>query len=116
MPFLLIPSYVLEIPGKIDAMSAACLLSILGASNTFGRVLCGILGSKKWVDALLVNNLALLIAGGLTTAIPFCSSYAVLSMFAVGFGICVCKLYISDKDRLFHKFLICNFPLCQNVL
>ena len=98
MPFLLIPSYVLEIPGKIDAMSAACLLSILGASNTFGRVLCGILGSKKWVDALLVNNLALLIAGGLTTAIPFCSSYAVLSMFAVGFGICVCKLYIRQRS------------------
>lgn len=91
VPFLLMPSYVLTIPEDISGMSAALLLSILGASNTFGRILCGILGSKKWVDALLVNNLALLIAGGATMAIPFCGSYAVLSMFAVGFGICVCE-------------------------
>lgn len=72
-----------------DGMSAAYLLTALGLSNTFGRVLSGLLGTKKWVDSLVVNSLALLIAGAVTMLLPYAHSYFLLTLFAVVFGLCV---------------------------
>lgn len=77
--------------GDYDPLYAALLLSILGVSNTVGRIISGYIGTKSWVDSLVINNIALLLAGGVTMALPFCDTFSLHSLFAVVFGICVGK-------------------------
>lgn len=80
--------YASDTPGVSD-LHAAYLLSILGVSNTIGRVIAGNIGTKPWVDSLVMNNIALVIAGGMTVALPFCESFLLQALFAVVFGVCV---------------------------
>lgn len=92
VPFLLLPLYAIEVAEDDSSeMAAAFLLTILGISNTCGRVISGVLGTRKWVDSLILNNLALLIAGVITMLLPYCQHYFLLCMFAVVFGVCVGK-------------------------
>ena len=89
---------------SINDMEAAYLLSILGVSNTIGRIISSVLGTRKWVDSLIINNLALLIAGVITMLLPFCIHFALLSVFSVVFGLCVGKfeylIYFNDRTLI----------------
>jgi len=70
-------------------MDVALLLSIMGAANAFGRLVAGALGGKPWVDALIINNVALVLAGCSTVALPWCDTHYLLVTFAAVFGLCV---------------------------
>lgn len=82
--------YAVTVPG-VSPLRAAYLLTVLGCSNTIGRIVVGVIGSRSWVDSLVLNNIALIIAGGSTVALPFCESYALQILFAAAFGVCVGK-------------------------
>lgn len=73
----------------IDHSSASFLISIIGITNTFSRVLCGYMADFPWMDALLMNNICLVIATVSVGATPFCSSYAAYVTVAIFFGIAV---------------------------
>ncbi|CAC5388567.1 Monocarboxylate transporter 9 [Mytilus coruscus] len=73
---------------------AAFLLSIIGITNTIGRLLSGIIANLKNVDALVVNNIALLIAALTLFLQPLCTVYPALVAFSVIFGLSVAA-YIS---------------------
>ncbi|KAF6032574.1 hypothetical protein EB796_009175 [Bugula neritina] len=90
IPFLLLPSYAVNgTGGHISEQSAAYLLTALGFSNTFGRLISGVLATRNWLDSVIINNLALLIAGAMTLVLPFCESYFLLVVFSFVFGLCV---------------------------
>jgi len=78
--------------GHISEQSAAYLLTALGFSNTFGRLISGVLATRNWLDSVIINNLALLIAGAMTLVLPFCESYFLLVVFSFVFGLCVGKI------------------------
>ena len=59
---------------------------ISGISNTVGRVLSGWFSDLSWVDSLLVMNIAILLSGVTTIAMPFCTSYAAFAVIALAFG------------------------------
>lgn len=86
-------------------MDVALLLSILGGANTFGRLVAGALGGKTWVDALIVNNVALVLAGGATVALPFCDSHYLLVTFAAVFGLCVGKWCLGSLPSPYQPHL-----------
>ena len=62
---------------------------IIGITNTIGRVTSGMIANLKNVDALVVNNVALIIASVVLLLEPFCTVYWALILFAVIFGLCV---------------------------
>lgn len=63
------------------------LLSIIGATNTIGRIFCGWISDKPKVDALFVNNLALIIGGSATIIAPIiCDDFLSLAAYGSIFG------------------------------
>jgi MFS family permease len=65
----------------------AYLLSVIGITNTVGRVFCGWISDRPQVDALLINNLALVVGGTVTLLSPFLfNTFVSLSVYGAIFG------------------------------
>jgi hypothetical protein len=75
----------------IDPNSASYLLSIIGITNTIGRVVCGYVADFPNVNALLMNNICLVVSTVAVASTPFCSSYAAYIVMSIFFGIAICK-------------------------
>ncbi|KAK3601159.1 hypothetical protein CHS0354_019158 [Potamilus streckersoni] len=63
----------------MTASEGAWLISLIGIINTVARLLVGYVSDKPWSDPLLINNLALTIAGFSTMFVPFYSLYGILA-------------------------------------
>lgn len=94
-------------PQGIDQSSASYLISIIGITNTFGRVLCGYVADFPWVNSLLMNNICLVISTVAVGATPFCTSYAGFVTVSIFFGIAVCEYM--------HYFKICYLGFVLNL-
>lgn len=78
----------------IDANQASFLLSIIGITNTIGRVACGWVADFPSVNSMLLNNISLVISTISVTATPFCHTYPAFVVMAIFFGLAVSG-YIS---------------------
>ncbi|XP_037938989.1 monocarboxylate transporter 4 [Teleopsis dalmanni] len=78
----------------IEENSASFLLSIIGITNTFGRVICGYVADFPQVNSLFLNNICLLISTVAVTLTPLCASYGAYVTMAIFFGIAISG-YIS---------------------
>ncbi|XP_014098759.1 monocarboxylate transporter 14 [Bactrocera oleae] len=78
----------------IEDSSASFLLSIIGITNTFGRVICGYVADFPKVDSLFLNNVCLLISTVAVTLTPLCSTYGAYVTMSIFFGIAISG-YIS---------------------
>ncbi|XP_031622504.1 uncharacterized protein LOC116340250 isoform X4 [Contarinia nasturtii] len=74
--------------------SASFLLSIIGITNTFGRVFCGYIADFPKVDSLLLNNICLVVSTVAVAATPFCVAYEHYVIMSIFFGLAVSG-YIS---------------------
>ncbi|XP_041373533.1 monocarboxylate transporter 12-like [Gigantopelta aegis] len=95
VPFMYIPPLAME--QNISPQKAAFLISVIGISNTVGRVAVGVLSDLPWIDCLLVNNLALIIGGVVTCFVPFYDSYGMLAAYTVVFGLSV-AVFVSLRS------------------
>jgi hypothetical protein len=90
----------------IDSNYASYLLSIIGITNTIGRVVCGYVADFPKVNALLMNNICLVVSTVAVAATPFCSSYTAYIVMSIFFGIAICKYsYI---------YFMCISKFCNN--
>lgn len=80
----------------IDQSSASFLISIIGITNTFGRIACGYVADFPWVNSLFLNNICLVISTLSVGLTPFCSSYESYIVMSFFFGLAVCKFKISS--------------------
>ncbi|KAL4228580.1 hypothetical protein ACF0H5_011630 [Mactra antiquata] len=71
----------------IDKTNASFLLSVIGITNTIGRVISGILADFNSVNSLMLNNVCMLIAGVAIFLTPFCNTYPLLVLAALVFGL-----------------------------
>lgn len=78
----------------IDPSSASFLLSVIGITNTFGRIACGYFADFPQVDALFVNNICLVVSTIAVTLTPFCHTYTQYLIMAIFFGLAISG-YIS---------------------
>ncbi|XP_045769732.1 monocarboxylate transporter 4 isoform X8 [Maniola jurtina] len=78
----------------VEQSQASFLLSIIGITNTIGRIACGWVADFPWMDSLLLNNICLVIATISVALTPFCYSYATYVCVAIAFGIAISG-YIS---------------------
>ncbi|XP_064618464.1 monocarboxylate transporter 12-B-like [Liolophura sinensis] len=87
VPFAYIPALAIEL--GIDSTRAALLVSILGITNTIGRIISGLLSDRSWVDCVLVNNTTLIFGGLITIAVPFLSTFLHLAIYAALYGLSI---------------------------
>ncbi|XP_043218208.1 monocarboxylate transporter 12-like [Amphibalanus amphitrite] len=73
----------------IDEASATFIISLIGIMNTVGRVGCGWISDHPRVDALFVNNAAIITAGVASIASPSFQTYEMLMAYAVVFGMAI---------------------------
>ena len=78
----------------ISVEDAAFLVSVIGISNTLGRVISGWISDFSWVNSLVVTNTAIILSAITVFLFPFCTSYASLTIMALLFGFFVAA-YIS---------------------
>jgi predicted MFS family arabinose efflux permease len=76
----------------IDSETASFLLSIIGITNTVGRIISGWLSDFPSVDSLLVTNICIFVSGISLFCVPFCFNYATFCVAAGVFGLFSCKL------------------------
>lgn len=91
---------------KIEKTSASFLISIIGITNTIGRVVCGYVADFPQVDSLLLNNICLLISTLAVAATPLCHTYVSYLIMSIFFGIAICKLNcvkIKEKKKFTHN-------------
>ncbi|KAL8616129.1 hypothetical protein ACOMHN_066616 [Nucella lapillus] len=103
VPFVFMPEKALS--HGISEAQAAYLLSIIGITNTVGRVLTGVLANMNKIDSLVINNIAMLLCGLATFVTPFCTHYVMLCIAAAVFGLCVAA-YISLSSILLCDMLM----------
>lgn len=70
------------------------LLSVIGVTNTVGRVFFGWVADRRWLSALTISNISLLTCGALTMGCFVANSYYLLMVYAALFGF-VISAYIS---------------------
>lgn len=84
IPFNFLPDLAKDL--KLDKTQGALLISIIGVSNTVARLVVGFVTDRPWANSLVINNLALMIGGITTFAVPFYNSFAVLTIYSIVFG------------------------------
>ncbi|KAK7488004.1 hypothetical protein BaRGS_00020749 [Batillaria attramentaria] len=90
VPFVFIPERATSL--GIDEGRAAFLLSIIGITNTVGRVMTGVLANLNKIDSLVINNVAMLVCGLATFLCPFCDNYYLLSAYISLSSILLCDM------------------------
>jgi len=84
VPFIYLPKMAESFGHSKE--SSTFLVSILGITNIVARILCGWLSDRPQVNALMINNVALVLAGIATILVPFFKPYWLLCVYCVVFG------------------------------
>jgi len=84
-PFVYLPALAANYDG-ISVEDAAFLVSVIGISNTIGRVLAGWMSDFSWVNSLVVTYTSLILAAICVFVIPFCTTYGGFVTVALLFG------------------------------
>lgn len=92
-PFVYLPNMAAQYE-DISVDDASFLISVIGISNTLGRVLSGWISDLPWVNSLVVTNVALVLSALSVFLFPFCASYTSFVILALLFGLFVAA-YIS---------------------
>ena len=71
------------------------LISIVGISNTVGRVIFGWLADRKFVDRLMLYNTVLVLCGIISIASSLCLNYVLMAVYSALFGLFIGKLLID---------------------
>lgn len=77
----------------VEPEYATFLISLIGITNTIGRVLSGFIADLPWVSPLWVNNTCIIMSGLCVFFTPFASSYTSFVVLSLFFGFFVCKYW-----------------------
>ncbi|CRK86208.1 CLUMA_CG000154, isoform B [Clunio marinus] len=92
IPFFYLVDYASK--NGIDKENSSLLLSIIGITNTFARILFGYISDFPSVDSLFMNNLCLVLCTVSVGLTPFCSSFTSFVIMSLFFGLAIAG-YIS---------------------
>lgn len=93
VPFVYLPSMASS-QESISTDQAALLLSIIGISNTLGRIISGYMSDFRWVDSLFVVNCSLILSSVCVFIFPFISTFPGFVVVGLLFGLFIAA-YIS---------------------
>jgi MFS family permease len=93
VPFVYLPSLASS-HEAISTDQAALLLSIIGISNTLGRIISGYMSDFCWVDSLFVVNCSLVLSSICVFIFPLVTTFASFVILGLLFGLFIAA-YIS---------------------
>ena len=79
--------YIVDSAKQQGIENPSSLISIIGITNTFGRIACGYVADFPVVNSLLLNNCCLVLCAVALAAVPLCTTFAMYMIAAVVFGI-----------------------------
>lgn len=85
VPFIYISKRA--VAAGMDENSATFIVSVIGIANTIARIVCGFLSSFESVDANLLSNIAITLAGVATIISGMTITAATQYTYAVCFGL-----------------------------
>ncbi|CAL1534048.1 unnamed protein product [Lymnaea stagnalis] len=85
IPFMFLVDRAVNL--DIDKSDAAFLISIIGITNTVGRVMVGKLADLHIIDSLIITYVSIALCGVVTALVPFCNTYPLLATNAAVFGL-----------------------------
>jgi len=83
---------------QVSKTRASLVLSVLGVSNTLGRLMAGLLADRPWADSVLIHNVAAITAGLLTCLVSVIFSFELLCVYAALFGIVIGNRFCSSPS------------------
>uniref|UniRef100_A0A8R1E3V7 MFS domain-containing protein n=1 Tax=Caenorhabditis japonica TaxID=281687 RepID=A0A8R1E3V7_CAEJA len=86
VPFIYLGNHLDKIPG-LTVAEKSFTVSLIGVLNIIARIGCGYIADQPQVSALVVNNVALMMAGLATMTVPFYTEYWHFLVFCVPFSI-----------------------------
>ncbi|XP_033763471.1 monocarboxylate transporter 12-like [Pecten maximus] len=89
---------------NLSSDKGALLILALGVSTTVTRVLIGYITDKPYANALTINYTSLLIGGITTCFVPFCTTFASLTVYAILFG-AVIGIFVCLRSILMAELL-----------
>uniref|UniRef100_A0AC35U6L3 MFS domain-containing protein n=1 Tax=Rhabditophanes sp. KR3021 TaxID=114890 RepID=A0AC35U6L3_9BILA len=107
--------FIINLAGErgVPHEQATLLLSVIGITNTVGRVFIGYMADKPWCSALIFNNFSLVFSGILMMVLPFATNFNELIVISGIFGvvvsayICLTSIVLADLmglDKLTNSF------------
>ena len=84
IPFNFLPDLAKDL--NLSSHQGALLISLIAVTNTVTRLLVGYVSDQSWADALIINNIALMIGGAATVGVPFYTGFSLLVVYTVLFG------------------------------
>ena len=91
VPFLYLPSMASSLD-SISPDQASLLVSVIGISNTVGRIGCGYISDFAWVDSLAVTNISYFLTGACIIVFPLLSTFTEFIILSLMFGVCIAAL------------------------
>ena len=91
VPFLYLPSMASSLD-SISPDQASLLVSVIGISNTVGRIGCGYISDFACVDSLAVTNISFFLTGVCIILFPLLGSFTEFIILSLIFGLCIAAL------------------------
>ena len=85
------------------------LVPTIGITNTFGRVMCGVVSSLPSVDSLFINNVALTVGGVVTIISGLSLSFGYQIFYSSVFGLAIGKNDCGHLHTLLKVVVHWNF-------
>ena len=83
----------------IDETRASTLISVISIANMFGRIICGFLMDRTWVNAIKFYNISFLCSAISTVSFLACSSYISFVICSLFYGLVIAN-YVSQASVL----------------
>lgn len=88
MAALFVPFFYIVDAAKSDGVeNSSSLISIIGITNTFGRIACGYAADFPRINSLFLNNICLCLCAVALIAVPLCHTFVTYTIASVVFGI-----------------------------
>ncbi|CAL1544637.1 unnamed protein product [Lymnaea stagnalis] len=97
IPYFHLPTKGSEIGMTMER--ATFLISIIGITNTIGRIVCGWLADRPCINSLHMNNCALIIAGVVELLCPLGTGELFLAIVSACLGLCL-AVFVSLRTIL----------------
>jgi len=98
VPYVFLPDRAQKM--GMSSSQGALLISVVGITNTVGRILFGYLADFKWINRLMLYNTALAVCGVCSMLSALCFNYTLLAVYSGIFGLLMGNIIIYACVRL----------------
>lgn len=113
VPYVFLPDRATSL--GLQKNEGAFLISIVGISNTVGRIVFGFLADFKFINRLMLYNTVLVLCGVCSLLSALCFNYPLMCVYAASFGLFIgmpfSKFFNILRELFLYECMLSNFIL-----